>query len=66
MKDVEKLKHLAAHWEEHNRDHAETYRTWANKMKETGEHEVSRVLEEIADRTNDLDRLFSDLLKVLK
>jgi len=66
MKDLEKLKHLANHWEEHNRDHGETYRMWANKMKESGEPEVTRVLEEIADRTSDLDKLFSTLTKALK
>jgi len=66
VKDIEKLKHLATHWEEHNREHVETYRMWANKMKESGEPEVTRVLEEIVDRSSDLDRLFHALLKSLQ
>lgn len=66
MDNREKLRHLAAHWEEHNRNHAETYRTWAIKMKESGGNAVAELLDEIADRTSDLDRLFHDLLEALQ
>lgn len=66
MEEKEKLKHLVAHWKEHNREHAETYRSWAEKMKVLREANVSKVLDEIADRTNDLDQLFHALLKALK
>lgn len=66
MDDRAKLKHLAAHWGEHNRDHVDTYRIWADKMKASGEDEVSAVLEEIANRTSDLDQLFHNLLTTLQ
>jgi len=66
MEEREKLKHLVAHWEEHNSDHADTYRNWAGKMNAGGDDEAAGILEEIAKRTDEMGRLFQDLAKALK
>jgi hypothetical protein len=39
MKDVDKLRVLIPHWIEHNVEHAEEFRRWANQVGEKA-HEV--------------------------
>lgn len=66
MEDREKLRHLAAHWEEHNRDHAETYRSWAEKMRISGDNVVAEILLEIANETEAIGEVIKKLEKLLK
>jgi len=55
----EKLKHLLAHWIEHNREHAEKYKEWAEKL-EKDEPDVSAILKNVAEKMNEIE----DLLKL--
>lgn len=41
MRDLEKLKVLLAHWVEHNREHAEEFRQWAQRAEQLGVKEVA-------------------------
>lgn len=65
MDDREKLKHLLSHWQEHNKEHAETYRKWAHRMEETGERGAGKILEHIADKTEELNVHFQELQGLL-
>ena len=40
MEGMEKLKILLRHWIEHNEEHSEEFREWAEKAKGFGEDEV--------------------------
>ena len=39
MNELEKLKRLPHHWQEHNDEHAEAYRDWAEKAVSLG-HQI--------------------------
>ncbi|MDD5093231.1 MAG: hypothetical protein PHV74_02485 [Dehalococcoidia bacterium] len=41
MDEKEKLRILLGHWMEHNHEHCEEFRQWAEKAKAFGEHSVS-------------------------
>jgi hypothetical protein len=40
-RDLEKLRVLLAHWAEHNREHAEEFRRWAERVEQLGVKEVA-------------------------
>lgn len=63
---AQKLKTLLEHWGKHNEEHARTYRQWAEKAKEQSLGEVAAGLQEAADRTVALNRLFDSALQQLK
>lgn len=65
MDDRDKLKHLVGHWQEHEKEHAGTYRTWAGKMQNLGEREVAERLAEIARASEELALRFSALREML-
>lgn len=65
MDDRDKLKHLVEHWREHEREHADTYRMWAGKMRDLGEQEVAECLEEIARVSEELALRFRTLRESL-
>ncbi|MGW8273017.1 MAG: hypothetical protein ACWGN7_06475 [Thermodesulfovibrionales bacterium] len=65
MDDRDKLRHLAEHWQQHEREHANTYRTWAGKMKDLGEEEVAECLGDIARASEALALRFSTLQGIL-
>lgn len=58
MPEIEKLKILLGHWTEHNHEHAETYREWAEKAKAAGNTHLAEMLKEIAAATKKIDELF--------
>lgn len=58
MEDIEKLKKLIEHWEEHNAEHAETYRQWVEKAREMGRDDIADLLGEIAEKTKGIEDLF--------
>ncbi|MFC1961935.1 hypothetical protein ACFLWN_02685 [Chloroflexota bacterium] len=52
MKDKEiekKLSMLLDYWIEHNREHSQEFREWAEKAEASGEPDVSRVIRQAAD-----------------
>ncbi len=63
MDDLKKLKHLLRHWKEHNDEHAETYRQWAEKASAIGKSELSKALGNLYYETKRLNTLFDDVLK---
>lgn len=65
MTELEKLKHLLEHWIEHNSAHVKTYREWASKTESLGEKELSAILEQIAEESKKLERLFKKAIDIL-
>lgn len=48
LTDIEKLRHLLPHWREHNADHAEEFRSWAEKARAFGADEAAAAIEAAA------------------
>ena len=65
MEEVKKLKVLVKHWRDHNSDHADTYDSWAQKMRIAGNDEAEKILKEISVRTKELTSLFENLENIL-
>ncbi len=51
----EKLIKLFEHWIKHNKDHAKTYRDWAEKAKENDLEKIYPILEEVAYMTEQIN-----------
>lgn len=66
MKDIEKLKHLIHHWKEHNDEHAENYKQWAERMLLLDNKELSNILIELYEETKKLSILFEKASKEVK
>lgn len=66
MSDIGKLKRLLHHWMEHNDEHAETYKEWAEKVLSTGNKELSDNLLKLYVETKKLNGLFQEALKACK
>jgi len=66
MTELEKLKHLLEHWIEHNASHVNTYDEWAVKLTSLGEKELAGVLEQIADESRKLEKLFNQAIQKIK
>ncbi len=60
MNELEKLEKLFYHWKEHNMEHAETYRKWADKTARLGQHKLSEILARLSDDTKAMDKLFDE------
>lgn len=58
MDDLEKLKHLVAHWKEHNEEHAQTYLDWSKRADDAGKGELAGILRELAEGTMKMGELF--------
>lgn len=65
MNELDKLKHLLHHWKEHNDEHAETYRQWAEKAAASGNEELSAVLSNITDETRKISSLFQEAERLI-
>jgi len=62
MNDLQKLKHLLHHWKEHNDEHAETYRQWAEKASAAGNKSLADALECLSRKTKELELCFDRAL----
>ncbi|GAB4432033.1 MAG: hypothetical protein OHK0040_01770 [bacterium] len=62
--DFEKLKKLLEHWKFHNKEHAENYKLWANKMELLGKKEVARILYEVYNQSLKQNELFEKALNL--
>ena len=58
MEELAKLKHLIAHWAEHNKEHAESYLSWADKAASEGKPRLEAALRELAGEARKLEPLF--------
>jgi hypothetical protein len=65
MNELEKLKHLLHHWKEHNDEHAETYRQWAEKASALGNEELSKILAALCNEAKKLNGLFEEAMKLI-
>jgi hypothetical protein len=65
MENHEKLRTLLHHWMEHNDEHAETYREWAEKAAATGNQDVAAVLMKLCDETKKLTPLMKEAMDKL-
>ncbi len=66
MNDLVKLKRLLHHWMEHNDEHAETYKEWAERIASQGNNELSDNLLKLYMETKKLNGLFQETLKTFK
>jgi hypothetical protein len=63
MDELEKLKTLIPHWMEHNDEHAETYKNWAEKMSSSEKSELSEILMRLHQETRTLRELFEEAMR---
>lgn len=63
MTDQEKVRALLPHWIEHNAEHASEFRSWAERVRATGQEEVA---EEIALAAKELGWVNEALSAALK
>lgn len=66
MNDLAKLKKLLHHWMEHNDEHAETYKEWAERVASPDNKELSDNLLKLYMETKKLNGLFQETLKAFK
>ena len=66
LTDMGKLAHLLEHWQGHNLDHAENYRSWAEKAEASGRQEAAEILRQAAEATDRMNELFAQALEKLK
>ncbi len=59
MDELQKLRHLIEHWEDHNAGHAETYLEWSRKADAMGKKDLAAILIELSERTRQLKELFN-------
>lgn len=64
MDELKKLKKLLNYWMEHNDEHAEVYRNWAEKASSLGKEELSEIFEKLYRKTKKLNSLFKKAIKV--
>ena len=61
--EMEKLKILLDHWIEHNKEHGEEFREWAEKARDLGE---AMVQEDMLDAAQYMNKASESLLKALE
>jgi predicted component of type VI protein secretion system len=62
----DKMEKLLNHWIKHNRDHVQTYRTWAERALEAGMQDISKQIEEAAETSAKVDIALEKALEMLK
>lgn len=65
MDEIEKLKKLIPHWMEHNDEHAESYKGWAEKASSSGMKELSEILLRLHRESKKLGELFQEAIRIL-
>ena len=66
MNELEKLEQLFHHWKEHNMEHSETYRKWAEKTASLGQHKLSELLNRLSDDTKAMDKIFDEAVQSME
>ncbi len=61
--EMEKLKILLDHWIEHNKEHGEEFREWAEKARALGEAVVQQ---DMLDAAQHMNKASESLLKALE
>lgn len=65
MDDIEKLKKLIPHWMEHNDEHAESYKIWAERVSSCEMKDLSEILLKLHSESKKLKTLFEEAIKIL-
>ena len=65
LSDMDKLAHLLVHWQDHNKDHVENYRSWAEKAENEGQKETAALLRQAAEATSQVTDLFAQAREAL-
>jgi predicted RNA-binding protein len=63
VKDLEKLQLLLPHWIEHNAEHADELRSWADSMQHSGKVDVAKMLSAAAVSLQNAGEHLSKLLQ---
>jgi hypothetical protein len=63
MDELKKIGHLLHHWKEHNDEHAESYKSWAEKMSLSGNERLSKILTRLYEETKKLNILFDSAIE---
>jgi nickel/cobalt exporter len=63
--DKTRLKTLLSYWVEHNREHSQEFRDWADKAEKMGEPKVSRDLLKAVGNMEKVTATLSGILKRL-
>lgn len=66
MEELERLKIMLEHWLEHNREHAQTYKEWAEKAEAMGLNDIATVLINLSLETGRLENLFMEALSLIR
>lgn len=66
MAELDRLRVLIGHWIEHNREHARTYREWAEKAEALNRRDIATVLKEISSETERMNDLFEKVSQLLQ
>ncbi len=61
--DKSRLKTLLSYWVEHNREHSEEFREWADKAGKMGEDEVAK---DLLKAVNNMEQVTTTLSGILK
>ena len=61
--EMEKLKILLDHWIEHNKEHGDEFREWAEKARDLGEAVVQQ---DMLDAAQYMDKASDSLVKALE
>jgi len=64
--EMAKLRTLLNYWVEHNREHSQEFREWADKAKAFGEIEVADEMLQAAEGMDKASQLLSQSLKRLE
>lgn len=60
MEIVDRLRKLLLHWQEHNEEHAQSYKKWAKEAEASGFHKVAGILEQVHGETLKINSLFEE------
>lgn len=63
MEIVERLRKLIVHWQEHNEEHAKSYKKWAEEAEASGFHKVAELLGKVHEETVKINSLFEEARK---
>lgn len=64
--DLAKLRILLPHWIEHNEEHADSFRKWAEKARGLGQEETGRWIEEAMERMAVCNEALAEAMKALE
>jgi rubrerythrin len=64
--DKEKLKTLLKYWIEHNREHSEEFKEWAEKAQKMGEGEVGGEIMKAVGNMDKVTEILSGILRKLE